>query len=65
MQPTVGSDKGTYEMVGSDFLQSFVGKLAGEDKGFLANLLNRQWDWVDDYIQVTGWLHSFRERIFI
>ncbi|MGO8878317.1 MAG: hypothetical protein ACLPVO_11930 [Desulfomonilaceae bacterium] len=59
------NDNGTYEMVGSDFLQSFVGRLAGKEKVFLTNLSNQEWDWVDDYIQVTDWLHSFRERIFI
>lgn len=59
------NDKGTYEMVSSDFLESFVGRLFGKEKVFLANLLNQEWDWVDDYIQVTGWLRSFRERILI
>jgi hypothetical protein len=59
------SRDGTYEMVGSDFLQSFVGKLTAQDKIFLANLLNQSWDWVDSYIQVTGWLRSFRERTLI
>ncbi len=57
------TDNGTYEMVGSDFLESFVGRLFGKEKVFLTNLLNRQWNWVDDYIRITGWLHSFRERI--
>ncbi len=56
-------DNGTYyEMVGSDFLRSFVGKLTAQDKIFLANLLNQQWDWLGSYIQVTGWLHSFAEQ---
>ena len=36
-----------YEMIGSDFLQSFVGRLTGKDKVFLTNLLNQRWDWVD------------------
>ncbi|MGO9739204.1 MAG: hypothetical protein ACLPVO_17500 [Desulfomonilaceae bacterium] len=59
------NDKGTYQMVGSDFLQSFVGRLAGKEKVFLSNLLNQEWDWVDSYIKVTGWLRSFRERTLI
>ena len=56
-------DDGTYEMVGSDFLESFVGRLAGKEKVFLSNLLSQPWDWLDSYILVTGWLHSFRERL--
>ena len=56
-------DDGTYEMVGSDFLESFVGRLAGKEKVFLSNLLNQSWDWVDSYILVTAWLHSFGERL--
>ena len=56
------NDKGTYQMIGSDFLQSFVGRLVGKEKVFLSNLLNQSWDWVDSYIQVTGWLHSFAEQ---
>ena len=56
-------DDGTYEMVGSDFLESFVGRLAGKEKVFLTNLLNQPWDWVDSNIRVTGWLHSFGERL--
>ncbi len=56
-------DDGAYEMIGSDFLQSFLGRLTGKDKVFLTNLLNQQWDWVDSYIQVTGWLHSFGVRL--
>ena len=56
-------DDGTYEMVGSDFLESFVGRLAGKEKVLLTNLLNQSWDWVDNYIRVTGWLHSFGARL--
>ena len=56
-------DDGTYEMVGSDFLESFVGRLAGKEKVFLTNFLNQSWDWVDSYIRVTGWLHSFGARL--
>jgi len=56
-------DDGTYEMVGSDFLDSFVGRLAGKEKVFLSNLLSQPWDWVDSYIRVTGWLHSFGARL--
>ncbi len=56
---------GDYEMMGSDFLESFVGKMAGKEKVFLKNLLNQDWDWVDDYIKVTGWIDSYRDRLGI
>ena len=56
-------DYGTYEMVGSDFLESFVGRMAGKEKVFLSNLLSQPWDWVDSYILVTGWLNSFGARL--
>lgn len=57
------TDDGTYEMVGSDFLQSFVGKLTERDKSFLYNLLNLNWAWVDDYIKISKWMSSFGERL--
>jgi hypothetical protein len=50
-------------MVGSDFLQSFVGKLDSKEKVFLNNLLNQDWSWIDDYIKITKWMSSFRERL--
>ncbi len=53
-------DNSTYEMLGSDLLQSFVGRLISKEKIFLGNLLNQKWDWVEDYIKVTGWVESFR-----
>ncbi len=53
-------NNGTYEILGSDFLQSFVGKLINKEKIFLSNLLNQNWNWVNDYIKVTGRLRSFR-----
>ena len=38
------NDNENHEMVGSDFLQSFVGKMVGKEKIFLNNLLNfRTW----------------------
>jgi hypothetical protein len=50
---------GTREMVGSDFLESFVGRMAGKEKVFLSNLLNQPWDWMDSYIRVqAGFIHS-------
>jgi hypothetical protein len=57
------NDVGGYEMFGSDFLQSFLGRLTGKEKTFLRNLLNQDWGWVDDYIQVKGWMDSYRERL--
>lgn len=57
------NDNGYYEMVGSDFLNSLVGKMTSKEKIFLNNLLNQDWGWVDDYIKITGWTDSFRERL--
>jgi hypothetical protein len=59
----VRNDEGIYRMVGSDFLQSFIGRMTGKDKLFLKNLLNQDWAWVDGYIQVKGWMDSFVERL--
>ncbi len=56
-------DNGTYEMVGSDFLNSFVGKMTGKEKVFLNNLLNQDWGRVDDYITISKWMSSYRERL--
>ena len=50
-------------MGGSDFLESFVGKLAGKEKIFFRSLLNQDWNWVDDFIKVTGWIDSFGKRL--
>ena len=50
-------------MVASEFLNSFVGKMTSKDKVFLNNLLNQDWDWVDDFIKVTGWIDSFGKRL--
>jgi WD40 repeat protein len=57
------NDDGKYEMAGSDFLESFFGKLTERDKSFLYNLLRPKWDWVDNYIKVTGWISSLRELL--
>jgi len=55
--------EGAYVMSGSDFLQSFVGRMTGAEKKFLSNLFNQDWDWVDRYIEVTEWLNRCRERL--
>ena len=57
------NDIENHEMVGSDFLQSFVGKMVGKEKIFLNNLLNQDWDWVDDYIKISKWMNSFTGRL--
>jgi len=54
---------GAYVMSGSDFLQSFVGRMTGVERKFLSNLLNQGWDWVNRYIEVTEWLNRCRERL--
>ena len=59
------NDDGYYEMVGSDFLNDFVGKMTNKEKLFLNNLLSQNWDWVNEYIKITGWMNSYRERLGI
>jgi hypothetical protein len=54
---------GAYVMSGSDFLQSFVGRMTGSERKFLSNLLSQDWDWVNRYVEVTEWLHRCRERL--
>ena len=58
-------DNGTYEMVGSDFLSSFIGKMTRKDRLFLNNLFNQDWDWVDKFIIISKWIGSYRERLGI
>jgi len=53
----------TYVMSGSDFLQSFVGRMTSAERLFLTDLLDQNWDWVNRYIEVTEWLHHYRERL--
>ena len=50
-------------MSGSDFLQSFVGRMTGSERLFLSNLLNQDWDWVNRYIEITDWLSRLKERL--
>ena len=52
-----------YVMSGSDFLQSFVGRMTGSERLFLSNLLNQDWDWVNRYIEITDWLSRLKERL--
>lgn len=54
---------GAYVMSGSDFLQSFVGRMTGAERMFLGKLFNQDWEWVDRYIEVTEWLRRYRERL--
>ena len=54
---------GLYVMSGSDFLQSFVGRMTGAERLFLSELFIQDWDWVNRYIEVTEWLHRCRERL--
>jgi len=56
---------GTYVMSGSDFLQSFEGRMTGSERLFLSKLFAQDWDWVDRYIEVTEWLHRCRERLSV
>jgi len=54
---------GIYVMSGSDFLQSFAGRMTGSERLFLRNLLNQDWDWVNRYIEVSEWLTRLKERL--
>ena len=53
----------THVMSGSDFLQSYVGRMTSAERLFLTNLLDQDWYWVNRYIEVTEWLHHYRERL--
>ena len=50
-------------MIGSDFLESFVGKMTRKDRIFLNNLFNQDWDWVDKFIIISKWIGPYRERL--
>ena len=56
-------DNGTYEMVGSNLLDSFLEKMTKRDRVLLDDLMNQDWSWVDDYIKITGWMSSYRESL--
>ncbi len=59
----VKTGEGIYVMSGSDFLQSFVGRMTGVERLYLSDLLNQDWDWVNRYIEVSELLHRWRERL--
>lgn len=54
---------GTYVMSGSDFLQSFAGRMTRAERMFLGDLFDQDWTWVDRYIEVTERLRHSRERL--
>lgn len=54
---------GKYVLAASDFFASFKGKILKEDREFLTQLFDQDWSWVDQYIEVTEWLHRFRESL--
>jgi hypothetical protein len=57
---------GKYRMVESHFLQSFRrGHLINEERNILRNLLGHDWSWVNQYIEVTAWLESYRKAMGI
>lgn len=57
---------GKYRMVESHFLQSFRrGHLTNEERNILTNLLDQDWSWVNQYIEVTAWLGSYRKAMGI
>ncbi|MGO9569299.1 MAG: hypothetical protein ACLP5H_17320 [Desulfomonilaceae bacterium] len=57
---------GKYRMVESHFLQSFKRpRLTNEEQNILINLLEQDWSWVNQYMEVTGWLESYRRAMGI
>jgi hypothetical protein len=57
---------GKYRMVESHFLQAFKrSHLTTEERNVLTNLLEQDWSWVDRYMEVNGWLESYRRAMGI
>ena len=57
---------GKYRMVESHFLQSFKrGHLTKEERSILGNLLQEDWSWVNQYMEVTEWLESYQQAMEI
>jgi hypothetical protein len=57
---------GKYRMVESHFLQAFKrSHLTKEERNILTNLLAQDWSWVDQYMEVTGWLETYWEAMGI
>jgi hypothetical protein len=57
---------GKYRMVESHFLQAFKSShLTEEERKVLRNLLRQDWSWVNQYMEVTAWLESYKERMGI
>ena len=54
--------KGLYEMVGSDFLESFKRKVPAADRAVLLELLQKDWTWLSGFMSELKWLDSFRPR---
>jgi hypothetical protein len=57
------NDDGNYEMVGSDFLESFIGRRTGKDNLFPKDLLNQDWGWTKDFVEVDGFIEPYKERL--
>ena len=57
---------GKYRMVESHFLLAFKrSHLSTEERSILSNLLEQDWAWVDQYMEVTEWLESYRRAMGI
>ncbi len=58
-----GAD-GLYRMLESHFLQSFKrNRLPREERVILEDLLREDWSWVNEYMEVTGWLEAYRKAM--
>ena len=55
------NQNGLYEMVGSDFLESFKRKLTPADRALLVDLLQKDWTWISGFINGNEWLELFRQ----
>lgn len=56
------SEEGLYEMIGSDFLESFTRKVTAADRALLIKLLKKDWTWISGFINAIEWLELFRLR---
>ena len=55
---------GRFTMFQSHYLESFKrSRLTREERLILESLLDEDWSWVNQYVEVTTWLKAFRMRL--
>lgn len=57
------NDSGFYVMIGSDYLNSFLGRLVRGDRAYLMQLLNNDWSWVETCVHIKGWIAGYRSKL--